>query len=54
MPTRKLPDSVKIEFCRDPDHNPSSFMVYEPGHYEHTCPKCGKIQKFIISKKVYL
>ena len=54
MPTKKLPDLFKIEFCRDPDHSPSKFIILEPGNYEHTCPKCGKIQKFVIKRKAWL
>ncbi len=54
MPTRKLPDSFKIEFCKDPEHNPSMYLVLEPGNYEHICPKCGKIQKFVVKRKLWL
>ena len=44
MPTKKIADDTgwKQKLCRDPGHNPPSHMVYEPGAYEHTCPKCNR------------
>lgn len=40
MPTRKIADERTP--CFDPDHNPPSHRVYQPGTYEHTCRRCGK------------
>ncbi len=34
--------------CLDPEHNPPGNIVLEPGSYEHICPKCGKVSRFII------
>jgi hypothetical protein len=25
--------------------------VFEPGTYEHTCPKCGKVTIFVVAPK---
>lgn len=57
MPTRRLPDDpndpwVKLRGlpCRDPDHNPPTMMVYEPGLYEHTCRACGQVQRFGVQR----
>jgi hypothetical protein len=41
MPTKKIADLPRQQYCRHPDHNPPSMMVYPPGIYEHTCPSCG-------------
>jgi hypothetical protein len=27
--------------CLNPEHNPPSLIVLEPGTYEHICPSCG-------------
>jgi hypothetical protein len=34
--------------CQDEDHHPSALLALEPGLYQHTCRKCGKIQVFEI------
>lgn len=34
--------------CLSPEHNPPSHMVFEPGTYEYTCPKCGKVTIFTV------
>lgn len=39
--------------CRDPHHNPPNMMVYTPGEYERTCPKCGHISRFTIPSKYW-
>ena len=51
MPIRKIDDDQKWEIneCHNPDHNIPSHII-TPGTYEHTCPGCGKITKFIIPK----
>ncbi len=59
MPTKKirgLPEYDKEgmrqidmeEICRDPEHNPPSMMVYPPGVYEHTCPRCEEKKTFTV------
>lgn len=54
MPTRKISEATSwSKLCKDPDHNPPSMIVYEPGQYEHVCPKCGKVQIFTVSKKFF-
>lgn len=55
-PTRRLPDGERpawnsIRQCQDPDHNPPSMMVWEPGTYEHTCPRCGMKMQFTVPPK---
>lgn len=54
MPTRRLPDSEiwkQFERCTHPDHNPPDMRVFEPGTYEHTCPRCGTITIFTVPPK---
>jgi hypothetical protein len=46
MSTRKIADIEDSEPCRDPEHEPAKYMVYEPGIWEHVCPGCGKLQRF--------
>lgn len=29
--------------CLDPEHNPPTMIVLEPGLYEYTCPSCGHV-----------
>lgn len=54
MPTRKIRDLYNTEIpCRDPEHNPPSMMVFEDGIYEHTCPSCGKVQRFTVNNQVF-
>lgn len=49
MPTQKIGELPKFPFlCEDPDHNPPTMRVFEPGIWEHTCPTCNHKQKFII------
>ena len=37
-----------IKPCLSPEHDPPSFMVYEPGEYEYTCPSCGRTIRFVV------
>lgn len=48
MGTRKIRDLEPDETCTSPEHNPPMHMVYRPGHYEHTCPRCGHVQSFTV------
>jgi hypothetical protein len=51
MPTRKVKDyekDPKYATCLDPDHKPPTMVVWDPGEYEHTCPRCGRITKFVV------
>jgi hypothetical protein len=48
MPTKKIADFNPQDICNDPEHNPPSHMVFEPGIYEHTCPNCGKVTRFTV------
>ncbi len=44
----KVPNSPSDSFldkpCYNPEHQPPSHIVLEPGTYKHTCPGCGKFQ----------
>lgn len=61
MPTKKIADledptkiwSRKIPLCEDPEHNPPTHMVFEPGVYEHTCPRCGAKRTFTVHRSMY-
>lgn len=50
MPTRKVKDidGWDAKICRDPDHNPPTMMVYQPGVYEHECPSCHRTFTFVV------
>ena len=59
MPTKRIGDipeqSVsyikdRSQRCLDLDHNPAGLISREDGVYEHTCPGCGKVQKFTVNK----
>lgn len=54
MPTRKVRDLQQPQVCRDREHDPPSMMVFEPGEYEHWCPSCGRILRFVITTKASL
>jgi hypothetical protein len=51
MPTRKIAEIPEQKVCRHPEHNPPNMMVWEPGVYEHECPRCGEIQTFTVGPK---
>ncbi len=46
MPTKKIADTPK--YCAHPEHDPPKHMVFQPGVYEHTCPACGRKQRFTV------
>ena len=50
MPLKKLDDDKTWtrKVCRSPEHNPPGMMVYRPGTYEWTCPKCGDVTSFTV------
>jgi hypothetical protein len=51
MPTRKVRDyekNPKYSQCLDPEHLPPTMVVWDPGEYEHECPRCHHITKFIV------
>ena len=47
--TRKIADIKEVFPCRHPEHDPPNMMVFEPGIYEHTCPACGHVTRFVVS-----
>lgn len=51
MPTKKIQDLAKL--CLNPCHNPPGHMVYESGVYEHTCPGCGAVKIFTVTRPVW-
>jgi hypothetical protein len=50
MTIKKIETWPKPKICRNPEHNPPSHMVLEPGLYSHTCPGCGKVQVFTVQE----
>lgn len=46
MPFIKHEKPKKEEICLNPEHNPPSHIVLEPGKHTYQCPACGKITKF--------
>lgn len=51
MPLKKLDDDKtwNRKVCRSPEHKPPGMMVYPPGRYEWTCPKCGETTVFNVA-----
>jgi hypothetical protein len=47
MPTRKIGEPPPRP-CTHPDHRPHGMRVYEPGTYEHECPRCHQIVVFTV------
>jgi hypothetical protein len=47
MSTRKIADPP-AKPCTHPEHHPPSMMVFQPGTYEHECPKCHHIVVFTV------
>lgn len=39
-----------VKSCDSPSHRPPSHMVYEPGVYRWTCPQCGHVTTFTVSR----
>ena len=52
MPTRKIAELPYRDVCRDPEHNPPTHWVPEPGIYEHKCPSCGRTITFAVGHRV--
>lgn len=46
MPTTKIGDVPKCDYCDHPDHEPS--RVLPPGIYRHECPACGNVTVFTV------
>ena len=40
------------EPCMSPAHNPPTMILLEPGVYEYTCPNCGKVTRFSVSRTI--
>ena len=59
MPTHKIgpPPSVGWQTsqvrCTHPEHNPPMYHNFEPGLYEHVCPKCGHRIEFVVEESDY-
>lgn len=55
MPTRRIADvpdrCASPRPCTHPDHGPPTMMVYEPGVYEHICPRCGAVHVFTVEER---
>lgn len=45
MPLEKISEP---DVCLDPEHNPPTHIVLEPGTYKYTCPSCGKVTVFTV------
>ena len=43
---KKVRDYSKA--CLHPEHEPPKHIVLSPGEYEHTCPGCGEIKRFVV------
>lgn len=49
--TRKVGELGAYNFCTSVDHYPPSYIVYDPGVWEHTCPSCQKVIRFNVFPK---
>jgi hypothetical protein len=49
MPTKKIADPPPPP-CRHPDHKPPSHQVFQPGSYQHVCPRCGQTTPFVVHR----
>ena len=45
---RKIADEYVPRPCLNPEHDPPSMIVLEPGTYEYTCPGCGETVTFSV------
>ncbi len=48
LSTALRPVTLQHVQCKDPGHRPPPMRVYQSGHYDHECPKCGPISAFMI------
>lgn len=48
---KKIENDEKI--CVSPEHTPPSHMVYRPGTYEWTCPKCKTKTTFRVNGPIW-
>lgn len=48
MPTKKIADFPIGKKCLHPEHEPPTMRLFEPGIYEHICPKCGQKKTFTV------
>ena len=52
-PTRKVQDLPAMPpACQDPEHSPPYMIVLDPGVYEHTCPTCAHVARFVVPNRV--
>lgn len=53
MPLKKI-ETINLNWeepiCSDPEHNPPTMIVLEPGSYEYTCPTCGRLVFFTVPR----
>lgn len=48
--TRKLAEPEAVPVCFDSQHMPPTMQVFSPGLWEHTCPSCGLVTVFRVSR----
>lgn len=46
MPTEKI---AELPWCTHPDHDPDKTYL-DTGIYQHTCPRCGKVENFTVTE----
>lgn len=49
MTLRKVADPPRL--CEHREHHPPSFIVLEPGVWEHTCPGCGRVSHITVPER---
>lgn len=48
MPTRKISNLPVEKICQHREHLPPIMRVFTPGIYEHECPDCGNVIRFVV------
>jgi hypothetical protein len=57
MPERRISDNTNLwqpSHCTHPEHYPASMVVREAGTYEHECPACHNVMRFVVPPKASL
>lgn len=47
---KKIADLPYTPQCTHPEHEPPKHIVLPPGVYEHTCPRCGNKNVFVVNR----
>lgn len=51
MPLEKIAEDRPP--CRHREHDPPRYIVLDPGLYRYTCPQCGHVTVFRVTRPVH-